>query len=1175
MHSRSSPSPAEVASSALAAPEPDHLLDGVVEVVGATALREGNLALGGLQGGSPSAVLAAGFREAPGHWLVVTADLASAEALCDDLEMWGVGKVHYLPELEVLPFDRKSPTREILASIQAGLQSLDRGERGFYVTTIYGLRHKVMAPSTLRAHRLRLRVGDSIDTEEIGARLAALGYRPAGVVEVPGDMAVRGGLLDIYSPAGNLPLRIELFADEIESIRTFQPHDQRSRQSLDEALILPAGPLVIDDDTLLEALARIESNREVSEDDRTELIERLQDRLHFSGLEGLAPLFHPQATYLDYLGASAESSVVVWYGPDDLADRAQDLQTEAERVRRERIGRGDPVPALDEVLASGEEIAAAARAARNWWLGSVVVAGTAPLPYGPVPGTSVQSVSTSAHHHGLGDVGAVVQDARKWSAAGIETWIVCDNRGQANRLSELVEEFSPAEEAVRLRIEVASLREGFLWEDARIAIVTDRELFERYQRRNRRSRFRGTGRVADPTALKPGDYCVHVDHGVARFLGLRSITADGIESECLLLEYADRDRLYVPTDHLLLVERYDVPDGHEIKLHKLGGVSWERAKKRARKAILAMAQELLSLYAARSALPGFAFAPDTHLQREMEHSFLHEETPDQLTAVEAVKADMERPQPMDRLVCGDVGFGKTEVAMRAAFKAVQNHKQVAVLCPTTILAEQHGETFGQRMREFPVRIEVLSRFKSAKEQREIIARVKKGQVDILIGTHRLLGRDVVFSDLGLVVVDEEQRFGVRHKERLKQMRKQVDVLTLSATPIPRTLHLALMGARDLSIIATPPRDRLPILTEVVGFSDETMAEAIRREMHRGGQVFFVHNRVETIEAMGALVERLVPECSVLVAHGQMPEAQLETIMRDFNGGEADVLVTTMIIESGLDMPNVNTILIDRADRFGLAQLHQLRGRVGRSRHQAYAYLMVPPGQTLSRDARARLAAIREFTDLGSGYGVALRDLEIRGSGNVLGEDQSGQITAIGFDLYCRMLEEEIRELKGEGLPRLADVRVDLRLSAFLPDEYMADPEVKIRWYRELGRVSDERRLDSLQAELEDRFGALPPPTLHLADLTRLKLRCLEAGIVEVKGLRRGVRFVFAGDRCPRPAMMERLVAGTGLPSLTFHAVQGLQITADIPREQWLPGALVVAGRLADGVRATAESATRS
>jgi len=528
---------------------------------------------------------------------------------------------------------------------------------------------------------------------------------------------------------------------------------------------------------------------------------------------------------------------------------------------------------------------------------------------------------------------------------------------------------------------------------------------------------------------------------------------------------------------------------------------------------------------------------------------------------------MERVQPMDRLVCGDVGFGKTEVAMRAAFKAVQNGKQVAVLCPTTILAEQHGETFASRMREFPITVNVLSRFKSSKEQREVIARAKEGKLDILIGTHRLLGRDVAFKDLGLLVVDEEQRFGVRHKERLKQLRKQVDVLTLSATPIPRTLHLALMGARDLSIIATPPRDRLPIFTDVVGFDEDTVAEALRREMHRGGQVFFVHNRVETIDAMAALVKKVVPECSVLVAHGQMPEAKLEEIMRQFNTGQADVLVTTMIIESGLDMPNVNTILIDRADRFGLAQLHQLRGRVGRSRHQAYAYLMVPPGQTLSKDARARLAAIREFTDLGSGYSVALRDLEIRGSGNVLGDDQSGHIAAIGFELYCKLLEEEIRELKGEGLPRLADVSVDLRLSSFLPDDYMADPEVKIRWYRELGRVDDERRLDALALELEDRFGALPSPTRNLVDLNRLKLRCLAAGISEVKGLRKGIRFVFAGDRCPKATMMDRLVAGTGLPSLTFHAVQGLQITADIAREQWLSGALVVAGRLAEAVAA--------
>jgi transcription-repair coupling factor (superfamily II helicase) len=1149
--------------SAIADDDLEPWLDHLGAVEGLLGRPTEDLAVSGLLGGASGYTLAGLYRERGGVWLVVAPELASAEAICDDLETFGLAPVHYLPELEILPFDRKSPTREILASIQAGLHHLGHREPGFYVTTLYGLRHKVMGPRALERARIELKVGGTLDTDTFGERLAAMGYRPAGVVELPGDMAVRGGLIDVFSPSHVLPLRIELFGDEIESIRTFEPLDQRSRDALERARVLPAGPLLMDDDTLLEALARVEAHTEVSEDDRTELIERLQDRLHFSGIEGLAPLFHAQATYLDYL---QEGDTVCWIDPEALEHRARQLDEETTRVRAERIRRGDPVPRAEELIAPRGELRRTSQGMRNLWMSDVIVAGNVEGPLGPSTASRLVRVQTHPQERARGDVNGLLARAHELDTRGVRSVLFCDNQGQAQRLGELVEEAGSELARTAPELRIGTLHAGFVWEAAGVAFFTDHELFDRYRRTSRKTRFRGTGRVADAQSLKPGDYCVHVDHGIGRFLGLRRITADEVETECLLLEYAGGDRLYVPTEKLLLVERYDVPEDESVTLHKLGGATWEKTKKRARKAILAVAQELLTLYASREALAGFAYTPDTHLQREMENAFIHEETRDQLAAVIAVKRDMESSRPMDRLVCGDVGFGKTEVAIRAAFKAVQDGKQVAVLCPTTILAEQHGETFGQRLREFPVAVEVLSRFRTPRQQKEVLERAKAGKVDVLIGTHRLLGRDVHFRDLGMLVVDEEQRFGVRHKEKLKQLRKQVDVLTLSATPIPRTLYLALMGARDLSIIATPPRERLPIHTEVVPFSEETIAEALRREMHRGGQVFFVHNRVETIEAARAMVEKIVPEARVLRAHGQMDEDDLESIMKEFVAGEADVLVTTMIIESGLDMPNVNTILIDRADRMGLSQLHQLRGRVGRSRHQAYAYLMVPPGEVLTREARARLSAIQEFTDLGSGYHVAMRDLEIRGAGNLLGENQSGHIAAVGFDLYCKMLKEEVRALKGEGMPRLQDVKVDLRVSAYLPDDVMADPEVKIRWYRELNRVPDERELDRLLEELRDRFGPPPEPLQNLVDVNRLKLRCLEAGITEVKGVRRGVRFSFAGERAPNSTILRNLLGGTGLPKLTFNAVQGLEMTAEVGRDQWLPAALVVAGRVVRALR---------
>ncbi len=1116
-------------------------------------------AASGLRGSALSCLLSALYSRRESQWLIVASGLEEAEAICDDLEILSRAPVTYLPELEILPFDRRSPTREILATVQSGLHTLETGVPGFFVTTIYGLRHKVMSPARLRRHRLVLSRGESVDTDALQEKLVALGYRPAGLVEAPGDMALRGGIIDVFSPGQEFPVRMEFFGDELESIRSFETADQRSTGELERATILPAGPFVVDDDTLLEALARVESMEEFSQDDRTHLIEKLQDRLHFAGMESLAPFFHEQSTLLSYLQPDAP---VVFVSPDDLGKRSEELDRETQRVRGDRLAHGDPVPAARELMATLEVLESELEGRSRLWLGEIVLPGSTKGPLSPPAGSRTLQLHTRTQERGKGEVGKLLEESSALAKSGQGVFLFCGNRGQTERMSELFEEFDPERSFLRPQLRVGSLHAGFSWPEAELAIFTDHEFFDRYRRPVRRPRFHGTARVKDPKTLHSGDFVVHAEHGIGRYLGLRKIMVEGVENEFLLLEYAEKDRLYLPTDKLLLLERYEVGESGDPNLHKLGSGQWERTRKRARKAIRAMAQELLSLYAARSALPGHAFREDTHLQQEMEASFLHEETRDQLSAVEAVKKDMESPRPMDRLVCGDVGFGKTEVAMRAAFKAVMDGMQVALLCPTTILAEQHGETFAQRMREFPVRIEVLSRFKSRKEQKETLKRLLKGEIDILVGTHRLLGRDVKFAKLGLLVVDEEQRFGVRHKERLKEMRKQVDVMALSATPIPRTLYLSLMGARDMSIIATPPRDRLPIHTEVVPYREDVIEEAILREMHRGGQVFFVHNRVETIDAMAEVVGRIVPHARIAIAHGQMKEAQLEQIMRDFLARKYDVLVTTMIIESGLDMPNVNTILIDRADRLGLSQLYQLRGRVGRSRHLAYAHLMTPSGTTLAPDARKRLAAIQEYTDLGSGYRVAMRDLEIRGAGNILGEAQHGHIATIGFDLYCKLLEEEILDLKGEGLPRLHDIKVELQVGAYLPDEYLPEPEERIRWYRDLGRVSDEEELDLLAEELRDRFGPPPQPTKNLLDITRIKLRALRAGIEDVRRVRRGVRMLFGGGTKPNASILNNL-AGTQMPRLAFNAVDRLEMTVEASREDSLVASLVVLEKLAE------------
>jgi transcription-repair coupling factor (superfamily II helicase) len=665
-------------------------------------------------------------------------------------------------------------------------------------------------------------------------------------------------------------------------------------------------------------------------------------------------------------------------------------------------------------------------------------------------------------------------------AQGIEPVILCDNTGQRDRLWEMLG-------GAGATLGVGLVSAGFTLRDAGLAVLTDHEIFARYRRRRRRLRKTGGLSIAELSALKVGDFVVHEDHGIGVYRGMQRLTLGGQETDCVEIAYAEKDRLYVPVQQLALVSRYAAGEGAKPSLHRLGSPAWSKTKARARRAIQDMAEDLLRAYAARRALPGHAFKPDTVWQRELEASFPYEETPDQLKAITEVRDDMESPRPMDRLICGDVGYGKTEVAVRAAFKAVQDGRQVAVLVPTTILAQQHLLTFRERLADFPVRTEVLSRFRTPKEQRDTLAAVARGQVDILIGTHRLLSKDVSFPHLGLVVIDEEHRFGVAQKERIRQMTRQVDVLAMTATPIPRTLNLSLAGARDMSVIETPPRDRLPVHTEILEVDDEIIADAILREIDRGGQVFFVHNRVETIHNAALALQKLVPQVRIAVAHGQMAERELEKAMLDFLDRRWDVLVSTMIVESGLDIPSVNTLIVDRADHLGLAQLYQLRGRVGRSTHRAYAYLLVPSRRVLTQEAERRLRVIEEFDELGVGFKIALKDMEIRGAGNLLGPEQHGFILGLGFDLYLKLLEEAVAGLKGEAAETAPEPRLTTDWPAFLPDDYVPDEHEKLNLYRRLADAREPDAVDDLIVEMIDRFGQLPAPAVALVELRRLRL----------------------------------------------------------------------------------------
>ncbi len=1137
----------------------DRLAEQVARVQDA-ASRPGDEAptlLSGLQASSPALLLAAWFQRQARTALCVVPTREGALHLADDLEAWlGPDRVAYLPQAEVLVYDRNSPDPVLVGDVMVGLGRL-RGESPVIgVTSLYAMSQRVLAPQTLTRAVLRIKVGNRFDRDTFCLDLARRGYRPAGMVARCGDYARRGGLLDVSTP-GDQSLRIEFFDDEVVSLRTFDTETQRSRERLTEATIYPVSHLLLDEDAILACLGQIEAARiagQIDDDEYADLEARIEEARPDDGLEAFLPWFGPTATLSDYLPSGAP---VFWFEPVKQNVQAELLHDELPRLRESRLRR-DPVLPSPEALITPPDQLAAPRLGHVFIAESWIRGDETGRWLGHDPGAIVDFHTSRPELRG-GDVGRLREELARREQADETVLLLCDNQGQASRLGDLLDEHALGPPTTRPQ--VGHLTGGFLWPELGLSVVTDHEFFERYQRAAR-VRHRGSGIVKDRASLQPGEFVVHLDYGVGRYRGLKRIMVEGTDRECLEIEYAEGGKVFLPVENLDRVERFTSDSEARPELAKLGTATWLRVTKRARKAIRAMAADLLELYAAREAIPGHAFPPDGAMMRSLEESFLHEPTPDQLTAIIEVKRDMERPRPMDRLVCGDVGFGKTEVAMRAAFKAVMAGKQVAVLCPTTLLAHQHGETFGERFRDFPVRIGVLSRFQSPKESRRITLAAREGQLDVLIGTHRLFSRDVRFADLGLLVVDEEQRFGVRHKERLKELRRTVDVMTLSATPIPRTLYLALMSARDMSLINTPPRDRLPIHTELCAYSDEILAEAVLRELHRGGQVFFVHNRVQTIETTAARLQQLLPSVRVAIAHGQLPETQLEDIMQSFLDHKSDVLVTTAIIESGLDMPRVNTIIIDRADRFGLAQLYQLRGRVGRSSQRAFAYLMTPIGEKLTPEARRRLAALEEFQALGSGYHIAMRDLEIRGAGNLLGEEQHGHMEAIGFDLYCRLLEETVAELRGGRGVAPLDVKVDLRVAAYLPDDYVGDPQQKMDLYRRLARLREPHSVDTLAEEFADRYGPLPEPVANLLAVHRLRVLAGQNGVEELRAGRKGIDVFFAGGQEPSPTIIRGLMA-VAPPGLQFKAVDQFSMSVPVAREQHLAAATVILEKLED------------
>ncbi len=965
--------------------------------------------------------------------LIVLPDGDAAEKLVDDLNiLLPTNQVTYFPSDEVVPFDTGIFTPALYSMRLNALTQVVENRESILVTTPASLLRRTPAPDTIRQNILRLKVGEEFERELLVEWLVESGYERASIIEEIGQFSTRGGIVDIFSFESDAPCRIEYFGDTIESIRRFDVLSQLSIEQVDQIRLLGKSPQAVNNAVLLDYFP---ADTVIFWEDHTRIHQNLEEWWE-----------RATARFPEIRHELSLTSIEEHYLPfPELLTRTRKFQN----ICHTHIGRKHP-----------EEI-------------------------------SFHSVAPAAFH---GNIKLLVEHIqRQVLREKRRLYILYEDASVRNRLEDILEEEMGS--IPPLQFEDGEFHQGFSLPRHNLEVLTAHEIFNRLRIRRKKKRLRvSASLIRNLQTLSYGDYVVHVDYGVGKYVGTERITVAGMEKECLKLIYANDDVLYVTLDKLNRIQRFVGEEGFEPRLTRLGSVEWERTKDKTRQAVENVARELIELYAKRLAEKGHPFSPDTLWQKEMEASFPFEETPDQHKAVEMVKKDMESPRSMDRLICGDVGYGKTEVAIRAAFKAVMDGKQVAILVPTTILAQQHYNTFSERMINFPVNIDVISRFRSRSEQKQILQRLAEGDVDIIIGTHRLLSEDVSFQDLGLLIIDEEQRFGVRHKEKLRKLKINVDTLTLTATPIPRTLHMSLMGARDLSIVDTPPGNRHPIITEITTWDSQLIYKAITYEMERGGQIFFVHNRVRTIDAVAAMVKNIVPKARVAVAHGQMKERELERIMNDFYHKKYEVLVSTMIIENGLDIPNCNTIIVNRADRFGLAQLYQLRGRVGRSDQQAYAYLIIPPQERLNEMALKRLYAIEEFSDLGSGLKIAMRDLEIRGAGNLLGHRQSGFINAVGYDLYQKILREAVESLQQDTLPeefleqRLTpvDASVETDSDTYLPDDYINSPNEKVIIYHRLLNLDSEHTIDNLVRELKDRFGPLPEPAQALIEMVKIK-----------------------------------------------------------------------------------------
>ncbi len=1024
--------------------------------------------------------------------IIFTADQTQGEILLDDLKyFFHFEKVKrplcFFPSWELLPYEQLSPLNEISGERLNILNRLQNGESLILIVPLEAALQKVMPRAVLEKLVFPVYCKMRLEREFLEACLSENGFIRSSLVENKGEYSARGDIVDLFQPCSINPIRIEFFGDQVESIREFDVSSQVSTKKLDKLNILPVRELCLNEVDIKRGVEAIKKFAEKNSSDRLllkELLEKIEHLGVFSGIEYLAPFFHPiQESLFDYLD---RDSLVVLIDEDQFKDKSKQFQSTIETEYDKVLSNGGIAVSPEELYLILDE----ARKSISELKGNISLntLKTADEESDRAIGLEVKHIPPL-----VGKLEEFSEQVLKWQEEENKIVIVVPTKPQVRRIHELIHEWN-----LEVDVDLGRISEGFQLKSFNHIFIAEHEIFGRSQKHRYRIKQRSQPFQKGLKDLKSGDFLVHIDYGIGLYKGTRELQTGLGGGEFLEISYADDEKLYLPMEALGLVQKYVGSTESPPPLSKMGGVAWKRQKKKVRESIEEMAGDLLKLYASRELASGHSFSHNTLLMREFADAFEYEETDDQLKAIEDVEADLEKDTPTDRLICGDVGYGKTEVAMRAAFKVVLDKKQVAVLVPTTILAQQHLHTFRERFRKYPVNIEVINRFRTPREQKETLAQLKKSNIDIIIGTHRLLSKDVEFAALGLIIVDEEQRFGVKHKEKLKKLRNAVDILTLTATPIPRTLHFSLMGVRDLSVIETPPVDRLAVKTFIRKFDEKVIREALMREIDRGGQVFFVHNKIRSIHSIAEMVRRVVPGVKIDVAHGQLPEHQLERVMKKFMDKEVDVLLSTSIVESGLDIPSANTIIINRADQFGLAQLYQLRGRVGRYKHQAYAYLLIPGTGSLSEEARKRLSAIEELSELGAGFQLSARDMEIRGVGNMLGHNQSGHIASIGFDLYCKLIEDMVKGIRGEKNDSRIETELDLLVKGFIPKNYVSDLNQRLDIYRRIQLSGQHEDFLSIRSELADRFGPYPEPVEKLLALLEIRIFCQQIHISKIE-----------------------------------------------------------------------------